>query len=213
MRIVCLVYFVQVCLYYGIFLTKTYSIEDCSRYDDASTDKTSNYSYDNLTSLTHSTDHYEAVRTITGDATNYYSPIYIDESLPSDYEISVDVNCTNVADGQTMLTVSPNHPSTYSGASEIGIVSTSVRYGLFKRISGAFTSYATSGSLSNNAWYKFIVKVEGTSVTGKILNSQGTEIHSSTQTISEVTGYNKWNIVCGYLANTLKFKNLKIKPL
>lgn len=184
------------------------------RFDDASSDKSSSYSSANLNSFTHSIDHYEAIRTQTsGDTSKYYSPIYIDETLPSDFEMSIDILCSSVNDGQTMITCSSSHPTTYSGASECGVLSTGVRYGLFKRVNGTFTGYATSGMLSDNTWYKFIVKKQGVSVTGKILNSGGTELHSSTQTISEVSNYTKWNIVCGNGANTIKWKNLKIKPL
>ena len=186
-------------------------VEDCIRYDDATSDKTSNYSTSGISSFTHSTDHYEAVRSSTSQ---FYSPIYADDTLPSKYEISVEVNGTfNVNSHQDMLTVGPNHPTTYSGTSEVGIVSTGARIGLFKRLNGSGTFYTTSSNLSPNNWYKFILKVDGTSVTAKILNSQGTELHNATQTISEVVNYSKWNLICGDTTYTLKWKNLKIKPL
>ena len=196
---------------FRIFLQETYEVTDYIRYDDALSDKSSNYSYDGLSSLTHSTDHYEAVRTSTS---NYYSPIYVDETLPTDFEIAVDVNGTFTNNNhQDMLTFGANHPTTYSGTSEIGVVSTGARYGLFKRINGTFTAYTTSGSLQSNTWYKFVVRCVGTTVTATILDNNNNVLHNNTQTINEAQSYKKWNLIVGEGAYTLKWKNLKIKAL
>ena len=195
-----------------ILLQEIYEVEDCVRYDDASSDRTSEYTTANLNSLTFVTDHYEAYRSLGVSPTStFYSPIYAEDNLPSNFEISVDVNTTSIL--QDMLTIGNNHPSTYTGATECGIVSTSIRYGLFKRLSGTGTFYTTSGRLSANTWYKFIVQVNGTSVTGKVLNNQGTELHSATETISDVQSWKKWNIIPADASHTLKWKNLKIKAL
>ena len=194
-----------------VFLQETFVIQDCIRYDDALSDKSSNYSYNGLSSLTHSTDHYEAVRTSTS---NFYSPIYVDETLPTDFEISVEVNGTFTGSShQEMLTFGTNHPITYSGTSEIGIVSSGARYGLFKRINGSFTAYTTTASISRNTWYKFIVKCVGSSVTAIILDSNDNVLHNNTQTINEAQSYKKWNLIVGDISYTLKWKNLKIKAL
>ena len=184
---------------------------DYVRYDDATSDRTSEYSTINISSHTFVTDHYEAVRPNGYGNDNYYSPIYADDTLPSNFELRVDINTSSI--NQEQLVIAPNHPVTYTGTTESGIVSTGARYGLFKRLNGSATFYTTSGSLSANTWYTFIIQVEGTSVTGKILNNQGTEIHSSTQTISEVQSMKKWNIIFGGAGHTLKWKNLKIKAL
>ena len=67
--------------------------------------------------------------------------------------------------------------------------------------------------ISANTWYRFYMKVEGTSVTGKIYDNNGNELHSNTQTLSSAQSYKKWNIVVGANSQTVKWKNLKIKPL
>ena len=195
-------------------LQETYSIEDCIRYDDASTDMTSNYSYDNLSSLTFSTDHYEAYRSIgASDTSKYYSPIYADDTLPSDFEMTVMCKSNIMNEDQQGFTIASNHPQTYSGATELGIIWNSGRRGLFHRVNGSSTWYTDSGNLSNNTWYKFILKVDGTSVTATIKDSSDNTVYTSTQTISSAQSYKKWNLTVGGYSKTLSFKDLKIKPL
>ena len=123
----------------------------------------------------------------------------------------INSNQTNVE--QDMLTIAPNHPQTYSGANEIGILATSIRYGLFSRSNGSGTFYTTSGHLNSNTWYKYYLKVVGTSVTGKIYDVNGNVLHSATQTLSSAQSYKKWNIIVGGESQTVQWKNLKIKPL
>lgn len=190
------------------------SIEDCIRYDNATTDKTSNYSKTNLNSLTFSTDHYEAYRSLgTSPSSTFYSPIYIDETLPTDFEMSVMYKASNINREQTEFIISSTHPTTYSGATELGIVVTDSRRGLFHRQSGSATWYTEGSTLSNNTWYTFYLKVEGTSVTAKILDSSDNTVYTSTQTISNAQNYKKWSIINGGNSRTLHWKELKIKTL
>lgn len=190
------------------------SIEDCIRYDGATSDKTSNYSKTNLNSLTFSTDHYEAYRSLgTSPSSTFYSPIYIDETLPTDFEMSVMYKASNMNREQTEFIISSTHPTTYSGATELGIVVTDSRRGLFHRVSGSATWYTESSTLSNNTWYTFYLKVEGTTVTGKILDSSDNTVYTSTQTINNAQNYKKWSIINGGNSRTLHWKELKIKTL
>ena len=191
------------------------SIEDCIRYDGATSDKTSNYSTTNLNSLTFSTDHYEAYRSLgTSPSSTYYSPIYVDDTLPSNFEMSVMYKAsTNMNKEQTEFIISSTHPTTYSGATELGIVVSDSRRGLFHRVSGSATWYTESSTLSNNTWYTFYLKVEGTTVTAKILDSSDNTVYTSTQTISAVQNYKKWSIINGGNSRTLHWKELKIKTL
>ena len=190
-------------------------VEDCFRYDGATTDKSSNYTSNNLNSLTFSTDHYEAYRSLgTSPSSTYYSPIYVDETLPSDFEMSVMYKAsTNMNREQTEFIIAQNHPQTYSGTTELGIIVTDARRGLFHRVNGSATWYTESSTLSNNTWYTFYLKIEGTTVTAKILDSSDNTVYTSTQTISNAQNYKKWSIINGGNSRTLHFKNLKIKTL
>ena len=199
----------------GSVLSDPYLVEDCIRYDDATTDKTSNYSSVNLNSLTFSTDHYEAYRSLgTSPSSTFYSPIFIDDNLPSNFEISVMYKAsTNMNREQTELIISSTHPTTNSGTTELGIIVSDARRGLFHRVNGSATWYTESSTLSNNTWYTFYLKVEGTSVTAKILDDSDNTIYTSTQTISAIQNYKKWSMINGGNSRTLSFKNLKIKQL
>ena len=190
------------------------SIEDCIRYDNATSDKTSNYSKTNLNSLTFSTDHYEAYRSLgTSPSSTYYSPIYADDTLPSNFEMSVMYKASNMNREQTEFIISSTHPTTNSGATELGVIVSDARRGLFYRLNGSLTWYTEANTLSNNTWYTFYLKVEGTTVTGKILDENNNTVYTSTQTISAVQNYKKWSIINGANSRTLHWKELKIKTL
>ena len=189
-------------------------VEDCIRSDGATSDKTSNYSSNNLNSLTFSSDHYEAYRSIgTSPSSTFYSPVYIDDTLPSDFELSVMYNSSKMNTEQIEFIIASTHPTTYSGATELGIIVTDARRGLFHRLNGSLTWYTEASTLSNNTWYTFYLQVEGTTVTAKILDSEGDTVYTSTQTISNAQNYKKWSIINGGTSRTLSFKNLKIKSL
>lgn len=202
---------------FGILLQETFVVEDCLRYDDASTDKTSDYSYSStVTSFTHSVDHYEAVKSVTVQSgANYYSPVYIDETLPTNFEISVDLNISGISNYiQTGLCVSDAHITTYQGVNECSVLKNTAECGLFYRVSGSLTKYAENTNLARDTWYKYLLKVEGTSVTAKIIRiSDNTVMYNQTKTLSNIQSWKKWNLLMGYDKQTLSFKNLKIKAL
>lgn len=196
-----------------MFLQETYEVTDYIRYDDASTDKSSEYSYSNLNSFTYVTDHYEANRTLGTAESTYYSPIYVDETLPSDFEISIQFKSDSNYSDQVMLTVGTNHPITYSGTTECGILSTSQRKGLFVRNNGTGTFHTTNTGVAKDNWWTYYLKVESTSVTAKIIDSSNNEVYSQTQTISNIQSMKKWNFIVGAHSQTVQWKNLKIKAL
>lgn len=202
---------------YGILLQETFVIEDCVRYDSASTDKTTDYSYSStVTSFTHSVDHYEAVKSVpVTSGANYYSPVYIDETLPTNFEISVDLNISGISNYiQTGLCVSDAHITTYQGVNECSVLKNSNTCGLFYRVSGSLTNYSENTNLARDTWYKYLLKVEGTSVTAKIIRiSDNTVMYNQTKTLSNIQSWKKWNLLLGYDKQTLSFKNLKIKAL
>ena len=198
----------------GTLLIQTYTLEDCFRYDDASSDKSSSYSSANLNSLTHSTDHYEAYRSIGTDNARYYSPIYVDDTLPTNYEISVDLKSNASGGYQNAISIASSHLGTYQNATEFGVLSTDARDSIYSRVNGTGSFPSNSKVLSNNTWYNYKVKVDGTSVTATITDMNNVVKYTNTQTISIAQNHKKWSIICGSNSiYTLNWKNLKIKPL
>ena len=198
----------------GNIYSTNVNVEDCIRYDNATSDKTSNYSTHNLNPLTFNSDHYEAYRSVgTSLTSTFYSPVYIDDTLPQNFEMSVMYNSSKMNTEQIEFIIAPNHPQTYSGTTELGIIVTDARRGLFHRVNGSATWYTESSTLSNNVWYTFYLKIEETTVTAKILDENNNTIYTSTQTISTAQNYKKWSMINGGNSRTLYFKNLKIKPL
>ena len=195
-------------------LIQTYSIQDCWVYDDASSDKKSKYGYSNVSSLTHNSDHYEAVTTTTNGSTNYYAPIYVTDmaDLPSEYEISLDYKITTTGDHQGGFNISDNHITTYSGTNELLVGGSTARTGAYYRVNGSVTHYNNQTGLPRNTWITLYLKVQGTSATFTVKNGS-TTLYSNTQTLSAISNWKKFNIVFGGVAQTGHFKNLKIKPL
>ena len=197
-----------------MFVSEIYEVEDCFRYDNASTDKTSNYSTVNLNSLTHSTDYYSAYRSLgSSPGSTYYSQIYVDETLPTNYEISLDIWASNVTEIQSGICISDSHPQTYTGTNQGLLVYQGSAKGLLYRNNGSLTRYDNTPGISREAWYHFSMKVNGTSVTAVIKDSNNSSVYSVTQTLGNIQSWKKWNIQLGNNAHTIRWRNLKIKPL
>lgn len=197
----------------GSLLSETYNVEDCIRVDDATSDKTSNYNYNNLDSFTHNTDHYEAVRPSGLSDDKYYSPIYADDTLPTNYEIRVDFKWNTSNAYQTMISIASSHPQTYQSTTEFGLISVIPRDCLFERNNGSANFASSTKAIGLNEWYTFILQVQGTSVFGKIVDSNDNVLYNQTRVYSMAQNHKKWSIICGQQGHTLEWKNLKIKPL
>lgn len=197
-----------------MFVSEIYVIEDCWVYDDASSDKKSKYGYSNVSSLTHNTDHYEAVTTTDNGSTKYYAPIYVTDmaDLPSEYEISLDYKITTTGDHQGGFNISDNHITTYSDTNELLVGGSPARTGAYYRVNGSVTHYNSNTALPRNTWISIYLKVQGTSATFTVKNGS-TTLYSNTQTLSAISNWKKFNIIFGGVAQTGHFKNLKVKPL
>lgn len=196
-----------------MFVSEIYEVQDCIRYDDATTDKTSNYQYNNLNSLTFSTDKYIAKRTIGSSASTYYSPIYPSDTLPTNYEISVDMLAiAKESDKQFGLCVSDQYTQTYSGTNQCFLYANSNGTALGYRVSGSLTKYGESSSYNTDIWYTFKITVNGTSVSSQVLNG-ATVVQSWSGTLSNIQSWKKIMIITGGQANTVYWKNLKVKAL
>ena len=192
-------------------------IEDDLFYDNGKSDKTSQYSYVNLNSLTWDTDHYVVVRTLGTYSSNYYSPIHVStvEELSTNYELSCDIKFLDIqGELQTGIEIASNHPQTYINGNECILFQGLSKKGLLLKVNGNNTDYRTNGNLSANKYYKFIIQVNGINVTANIIDiTDDSTVYTTTQTISQLSTWKKWNIIVGGIAQTIHFKNLKIKEL
>lgn len=115
---------------------------------------------------------------------------------------------------QTGIDVSDAHITTYIGVNECSVLKNNTNCGLFYRVNGSLTNYSENTNLATDTWYKLYLKVEGTSVTAKIIRiSDNTVMYNQTKTLSNIQSWKKWNLLMGYNKQTLSFKNLKIKAL
>lgn len=200
----------------GTIQSETYTIEDCLIYDTCGTDKTSDYSNSYLTGLTFDTDHYIASRNSSTSSTGYYSPIYIDGvTLPTNFEASIDLKLTSKtgSDWQYGICASDIYTTTYSGTNQCFNYHNYNRCALGYRVNGSLTNYGQVSSVSIDTWYKFIIKVEGTSVTSKILKTDDTVVYTTTQTLSNIQSWKKVMLIIGGGATGMQMKNYKVKPL
>ena len=201
-----------------MFLTKTYEVEDCYFYDDATTDNTSKYTTSAISSFTQDTDHYIATKTMaSASATNYYAHLYPTDiaDLPSDYEFSIDLKVNSKgSDFQSGLQVSDSHITTYQYMNELSNLLRQSDLGIFYRVNGTLTRHTGNHILSTSVWYRLTFKVEGTSVNAVVTNLDSSSVvFSETKTLSNVTGWHKSQLAFGGQTQTLHFKNLKVKPL
>lgn len=197
----------------GILQSIIYEIIDYWRYDDASTDKSSNYSFKNNPNNS----------TITYDSTNkYYNfnyPSRVPESndiqlwLLKDYdgqdiEISIDVQY-NFSSNKQMVLYTCNQSFEWGNHSPIGTWSSN-------RVCGSVVNGSdqrnTSGSyLSANTWYTLKFRIQGNTINtyiiqnGSVISEKSTSAWSRTKinSILKVSDYVSW----------VHFKNLKIKVL
>lgn len=137
-------------------------------------------------------------------------------TLPTNYEISIEVSFnTYGTNSQCGFNVSNANLQTYSGSSEASLYGIGLSQGLYYRVNGNLTRHdsGTTG-ISANTWYRFYMKVEGTSVVGKITKlSDGTVTYDKTVTMANIQSWKKFNISNGGQSQTMSIKNIKVKPL
>ena len=115
---------------------------------------------------------------------------------------------------QNMISIASSHLQTYSGSTEFGVLSNMGRNSVFSRLNGTGSFKDNNNqNLSANTYYKYILKVEGTTVTATIKDMQGNTVYSNSMTISFAQSHKKWSLIVGDGPHTVKFKNLKIKML
>ena len=199
-----------------MIVSESYTVEDCLKYDGATSDKSSSYTTANLNSHTFNTDHYIAERTLSASqSTTYYSLVHETYDLPTDFEASVDLLVTSqsTTEHQFGLCIAPNYPETYSGTNQCLLYTNLNRFALGYRTNGSLSNYGAYNSGFNiNTWYTFNIKVEGTTVTTSVKQGS-TTIQSYTGTFSNIQSWKKLMLVIGGNSNNMYWKNLKVKSL
>lgn len=185
-----------------IFSSETYSIEDCWLYDNASSNKSSNYTKTSSLSVTYSTDHY----VLSNSAQNQFL------NIAEDYDnVAFEVEAKLI------------QPAT-AGNNGFGLMDTtnSLKNTAFLTIELSRTqfltftngTYGTSGSQNitkdNSKYYTYIVTVNGNSVNGKVYDS-GTQLYSANVTKSLTKKY--YNIGLTSNNSIMHIKKIKIKAL
>ena len=172
-----------------MFVSETYSIEDCYLYDTCSTNKTSNYSTDGT--LTFDTDHYVFTgsnKKVTLCSTN------------DSVQISAEVWSDNRNVGIGFYNDSNNYVALYGVSNGTG---------LGYNTNGSFNSKRTSGTISKNTYYKYYLTQSGGTITGSIYTMGDSKFGEWTYSHANYNTEILWNA----WENTMYVKNIKVKKL
>lgn len=187
-------------------------IMDYIVYDDATSNKSSNYDLTNI-SLSFDNDHYVSVSSTTSSGNNNYMG-FIEpknmEALPN-FSIECDIKCVSetgqngLIDIDNIVTVSGNQKAveliSAFNSNQKGIV--------FRPWDG---SNRVNTALSKNIWYTFKLQIIGTSVTG-VISQNGVNVYSKTATYANASELQHICIYQADVASTIHWKNLKIQKL
>jgi len=134
--------------------------------------------------------------------------------LPTNFEATVDIKLSSKsgADWQYGLCVSDTYTTTYTGTNQCFNYHNYNRCALGCRVNGSLSNYGAVNSVGTEEWYTFSIKVEGTSVTSKMMNGS-TVVYTTTQTLSNIQSWKKIMLIIGGTATQIQMKNYKVKPL
>jgi len=186
----------------SIFSSETYAIQDCKRFDGATSDKSSNYLKTSNLSITHDTDHY----ILATSTDNQF--LVIDEDYDN-VSFEAEIKLLEPATyGNDPIGIMDRADNLYNTA----LMTVELNRTQFLTISNGSYGATASRNVSkqNSKYYRYVVIVNGNSVTGKVYDGD-TLLYN--QTISK--SLNKKYYVIGLTNNpcTMHIKNIKIKPL
>ena len=180
----------------GMILSEIYTLKDWWRYDNCSSDKTSNYTCGTNASLSFSTDHY-VMTTTTDDVVevlNGYDKVQFEILLKHNNNvggIQIRQNPSNPQDGAVGL---------YNNASNRTYLA------LFP-----WSNVKQQDNVTNNSnYYRYILTIDGSSITARIENEGGTSLFSGSTSKSLSA---KHFCIFNVGSNTLNIKEMVIKPL
>lgn len=182
------------------------------KYDDATSDKSNKFSFianPVSASISHQTDHYVVSYSRTPES----NPVKINLAefvCDGDFEASIDILYTSGGTKQWTWKISGNSTFVYENMSEIGSWSTSRILRTFE--GGTSHSINPSSPLPTNTWLTLKFKKQNGNISLQVYSGSSllNECSSTGWTVST-------NIIMGLQMSeyitTLRFKNLKIKPL
>ena len=180
----------------GSLVSEIFVVKDWWRYDNCSSDKTSNYTCGTNASLSFSTDHY-VMTTTTDDVVEVldgYDKVQFEVLLEHNSNvggIQIRQNPSNAQDGTVGL---------YNNASNTTYLA------LFP-----WSNVKSTNNVTNNSdYYRYILTIDGSSVTAKIENSSGTSLFSGSTSKSLSA---KYFCIFNVGSNTLNIKEIVVKPL
>ena len=199
--------------FFFFVLQEIFVLEDCRFFDNASTDRSSDYTNTNISSVTHSDGAYTVVSSASSSTSTYYAMVTpTGVSMPSNFEASVDMYFTTDPNSNLahvlIATNSLTSNSNSLNSAELGHYR--VNKGFITRPWDDSLARRTNGTLSDNTWYKFIIQYNNGVFTG-IIKQGDTTVFSDSISMSKTFNYVGACENAGH--NTYKFKNLKIKAL
>jgi len=198
-----------------MFVTETYDIEDCIRYDDAQTDKHLDYSTflanPNNAYVSWNSDYKEYK--INYSRTPESNPVILqlDEVTLSDFEISVDIWYTASTTKQWTFRLVENSSDIWTNHSECGTWSSSK---IFRNtVNGTNSQSNPSGAMPTSAWIRCkFVKQNGTLTISATNLSTSSSIGTYSSSAWSITNILPVIYLSEYI-NSFVFKRLKIKAL
>lgn len=194
-----------------IFLQETYEVEDCWKYDDATTDKSNNYSPNSNIQLTHDTDHYIAVSNVGNNlASNFYG--LIDTGVPFQDGIVIECDIKQTITSTASWGILLSNSTGVSTSNVTKYYQLSGYNGTKGLTTNPWTEKRTSGSLSNNTWYHFKLTISNGSGTG-LIKQGDTTVYSDSLSFSQFSSLLYICLTSSQYPSTIHFKNLKVKAL
>lgn len=185
------------------------TLEDCYRYDDCTSDKSSTYSpiqldtRDVVPSFSFSTDHYTL--SSSKDCFSGFKPVDVNDNV----EFSAEVKVSGTTVYLQSLLGYFNDDTVYGirlrGDKKVDYYTRKYSTG-----SETFSTFYTSSTYFNTNYYRIKMKKEGTSLTISIETLEGTQLGTSTQTITSSAND---KLFFGFLSGTgrdVYIKNIKV---
>lgn len=178
----------------GMVVSKTYGIKDWIKYDDCSTDKTSDYNVQTGSSFTFDTDHY--IMSGSDSAVEVASNL---DKVQFEVLLKHNNNAGGIMIQQDPSTFGTNSAGLYNNASNITYIA------LFP-----WQNVKSQNNVTNNSdYYRYILTIDGSSITARIENASGTSLFSGTTSKSLSEKH-----YCLFTpANSMNVKEIIIKPL
>lgn len=176
--------------------SETYSISDIIKYDDCSTDKTSNYTEGSNATFTFDTDHY-VMSTTTDDIVEVLNGV---DNVQFEVLLKHNTNVGGIQIRQDPSNAQNGAVGLYNNASNTTYLALFPWQNITSR----------NNLTNNNDYYRYILTINSSSITATIETESGTPIFSGNTTKSLSA---KHFCIFNVGSNTLNIKEIKIKPL